>query len=291
MKSCELDVLAYNVWLRPGVFDGQWPRARHLADALTGHDVLVLSEVFRRSVTEFLLTKLAEHYPYQTRIVGDDPAHGPLQINGGVIIVSRYPIVSEDHQTFGDLSRGPDAWSAKGVAYACIDKLGQRYHVFGSHTQSDPEPLYRAAYSFVGRDAQIQYRRLRAAQFDRIKKMIESKRIPDCEPVIVAGDLNTDRLGCPDEFAEMLDRIDVSFPRVAEDATSTFTPTQNPLCGEGRDQWLDYVLWSRSHLAPERCLLEVVQPKAKDGWQRHPWGQRYEDLSDHYAVRCRMTFP
>ncbi len=291
-RENELTVLAYNVWLRPGYFlDGQAARAKLLPRELLRHDVLVLSETFAAS-SRLLFEALAPHYPYQSGVLGKPRlTDGPMRVgNGGVTILSRWPVVARDERHFHGCLRGPDAYADKGVLYACIRKLGRRYHLFGSHTQAPPESPFRVVYRWVRRDADAIYRDLRLQQFAMIGRFIKQVAPPADEPVVIAGDLNTDMLGAPDEYAQMLELLDAKLPEERWGRPATWEPGENPLCG-GRDEWLDYVLWSRSHLQPRAAELEVRAIRSPFHWRRLPGGRRYHDLSDHHAVWARLEYP
>lgn len=294
----QLDVLVYNVWLRPGYFlDGQAPRVSWLSRLLGGHDALILCETFHRRLGRRLASALAGEYPHRTRPLGGVSAPRPLGpgfklANSGVMILSRWPIEAQGARSFDGQLAGSDAYSCKGVHHARINKRGQPYHLFGTHCQADPEPLLQRAYQALGRDAAASFLRLRMENFSRIRAFVDELSIPPHEPVLIAGDLNTDRLGQPGQFDAMLERLGASCPDDLRGHDSTFDPRQNTLVQEPHPMWLDYVLWSRSHLQPGASALEVHRMRASEPWRRLPViGRRHRDLSDHYAVSGRFTFP
>lgn len=293
-----LRVLSYNIWLRPPPFlDGQGSRARALPQQLNGHDVVVLCEAFWRSLSLELFTALAGAYPHQSHPTppqdatdGSDPGEVRLW-GGGVAILSRWPIEARARRSFSGVIGHPDSHANKGVLYTRINKHGQRYHVFGAHTQSSPEGYVRAALRAVGQDAGARFLAYRDAQFDRMRAFIEEQAISPRDPVVIAGDLNTDRLHEPGAHEGMLRRLDaVEGPQV-EGPSATFDPTQNPLATGARPLWIDYVLWSRQHLQPEESRVRVLPLRLERGWRRHPLGRTHHDLSDHYAVAAELIFP
>lgn len=93
-------------------------------------------------------------------------------MDGGVLIVSKYPIVDAKQLIFKGCS-GWDCGAKKGVAYAKINKDGKFYHIFGTHTDAGQDEIQlpqmasmrRMTNEVVGKDKQ--------------------------EPVIYAGDFNT----------------------------------------------------------------------------------------------------
>lgn len=101
--------------------------------------MLALQEVFASGRDAFL-RELAKEYPYQTKMLDKE---GINVYDGGVIIVSRYPIVNEAQYVFPDCS-GTDCFANKGVNYAEIIKGGEAYHVFATHTASFDTDTARA---------------------------------------------------------------------------------------------------------------------------------------------------
>jgi sphingomyelin phosphodiesterase len=269
-----LNVLAYNIYMRPTFLfkNGQSIRARLLPPQLKGYDAIVFSEAFDDDARRDLLKALRADYPFATRILGRD---GIVSQDGGVIIVSRWPIVAEDERRFGGVCAGTDCGADKGVVYAKIDKQGRPYHVFGSHTQAWPTAEGQA---------------IRARQFGLIKAFIDSKKIPPDEPVLIAGDLNVDRVRYPAELDRMLRTLGAELPRIVGYG-ATNDPWTNTLAEQGRPaEYLDYVLWSKAHRRPADALNEARILRAAEEWKEYGWEFAMWDLSDHYPVRGRFRF-
>ena len=270
-----LNVLAYNIYMRPtSLFkNGQMIRARLLPSELRGYDAIIFSEAFDDEARSSLLRGLQAEYPYATRILGTD--RGTEQ-DGGVIIVSKYPIEAEDQRLFGSVCAGSDCLADKGVLYAKINKQGRRYHLFGSHTQAHPS----------SENASI-----RRQQFRIIKTFIDSKQIPVHEAVIIGGDLNVDKMRYLPEFQEMVRILNAEQPRETGHPYS-FDPQTNELAEQGKpSECLDYVLYSKAHLRPSQAFNEVRMLRSNEEWKEFVWEAALWDLSDHYAVFGRLEFP
>jgi sphingomyelin phosphodiesterase len=300
----QFSVLAYNIYMRPsGTFkNGQAIRARLLPEVLDGYDAIVFSEAFDDDVRADLLARLKSRYPYATKIVGQDGidkvavdlASAPTDVgglvggadrvvrqDGGVVIVSRWPIQEQDQETFGSRCSGTDCLSDKGVAYAKIVKGSRTYHLFGTHTQAWPTAQGRAR---------------RAEQFQQIKAFIDRKRISPKEPVLIAGDLNVDqRVSDPrspvaGEFADMLRILEAQAPEQIGPVPS-WDPHTNKLAEQGKPgEHLDYVLWSTRHRAPTASSNEVRLLRARNEWKEFGFETAYWDLSDHYPVHGLFAF-
>ena len=168
-----LDVLTFNTFLLPVLPDSQDIRAPLMADHLKGYDVVLLQEAYSNRHREMVLDGLADDYPYQSEVLGRDRW---LAQDGGVVILSKWPIEDQGERLFGPLCQSRDCWADKGVLYARINKLGRRFHVFATHLQS------RSAG-----------RAIRQQQMAIIRDFIDDLDLPEDEPVLIGGDLNTDR--------------------------------------------------------------------------------------------------
>ena len=257
------DVLSYNVALLPEPVSYTLPtvRAAKMAPHLAGFDALVLQEAFIDGARERLVRDLAEAYPYRGDLVGRDGAGGsPLMQDGGVIILSRWPIVRQATMTFGATCSGTDCLGDKGVAYAAIQKGERTYHLFGTHLQSS-----------FGRGVPD----VRKAQFELFAGFIAEQQIPVDEPVLLAGDFNVD--GYSPELAPMLETLDAWWPPVLGAVKTTWDPEGNRWA-EGRGVWLDYVLLANGYGAPAAAWNRALPVRDGD-----------LDLSDHYAVWGRVA--
>jgi endonuclease/exonuclease/phosphatase family metal-dependent hydrolase len=258
-----LDVLTFNTALLPELVAStrQADRVAVMASHLTGYDVLVLQELFVDAWRDRLLTELSSDYPHRTDIVGADGARGnPLRQDGGIVILSRWPILRQAQQAFGAVCSGTDCLADKGVAYAAVAKGEHVYHVFGTHAQSE--------YGF-------RVERVRAQQFSLMRAFVEEQAIPVDEPVLLAGDFNVD--AATPELGDMLAALDATRPVTIGSLRQTWDPQRN-LWARGPAQWIDYVLVAADHLVPAAS------------WNRALALREGElDLSDHFAVWGRVA--
>ena len=268
--ASKISVLSYNVW-GTKIYGSKKEDERFNAipDNVIGYDILTLSEtVDQKATTKILLPKLAKEYPYATKNYHNHFYDKIIRFVGtGLRIVSKYPIVSEDVHYF-DRCDGLQCFASKGVVYAKINKLGQVYHIFLSHTQSGT--------SFDAKNDRL-------AQIKEIKDFIDSKNIPDNEPVIVAGDLNIDKINMPDEYDAMQTSLNTQVPPMSGWKYS-YDPHHNHWA-EGDNEYLDYVLPINDHLVPLKSFNRVLSLRStsKDLWGL--W-----DLSDHYAVAATFEY-
>lgn len=112
--------MTYNIWALPVIASHIGDRYALIPEYVKGYDVLALQEVFASGREEFL-RELAKEYPYQTKMLDKD---GINIYDGGVTIVSRYPIVNQAQYVFPDCT-GTDCFADKGVNYAEVIKGGK----------------------------------------------------------------------------------------------------------------------------------------------------------------------
>jgi len=268
-----LNILAYNIYMRPFPMfvNGQLHRTAQLPAQLSGYDVIVFSEAFDDPLRKLLLTALKAEYPHVSRILGWDSG---AEQDGGVIIASRWPIADQAQLRFGSVCSGSDCLSDKGVLYVKIMKGHRPYHVFGSHMQAD-----NGADDIVTRRKQLKL----------MKSFIDSRKIPASEPVIIAGDLNVDKARSA-EYRAMLEILDADDPPT-RGMKYTYYPLINTLASSGGGEFLDYVLWSKKHLRPRSAQNEVRLLRARNEWKDLPTEKARWELSDHFPIYGRLTFP
>ena len=261
-----LDVLTYNVFLRAPdflFFDRQRERVGLIPNLAQGYDVLILQEAFSDAHRQSLLQGLHAAYPFHTHVLGKDRW---WKLNGGVIILSKWPIEAEAQHHFGELCAGADCWASKGVVYARINKQGRRYHIFGTHTQ-----------------AEIKHRAIREQQLRRIRAFIDGFGIPSTQPVLIGGDFNVDALSdaADGAYTTMQQHLNATDPgaRDARKPVPTFDGLNNALVSLRVQEHLDYVLYANTHLQPLSAFNEVLIFRVDEA-----------DLSDHYAVHGHFLF-
>ncbi|KAJ3083283.1 hypothetical protein HK100_009482, partial [Physocladia obscura] len=137
----QVRVLSYNIFLPPpGTASNSHKNSRlnqFATSILPSYDIICLQEIFSSGSAR--LAKLLAHakksgFDYHVA----SPAKGILNasIDGGLVIISRYPIVKTDKITFKRGVYG-DRFTAKGAIYAKIKVAPGKYlHVFNTHLQS-----------------------------------------------------------------------------------------------------------------------------------------------------------
>ncbi|WP_189389663.1 sphingomyelin phosphodiesterase [Streptomyces sp. SDr-06] len=152
-----LSVFAWNVDLGAAIVDSTQnekaaQRTPVVESIIRQHsaDVVILDELFNHASTDDISAKLADLYPYRTPVVGQTCSGGGWNgvsgncssswfvINGGTMILSKYPITAQYAHVFSNSTSGTWDYNAnKGAALAQIDKFGTKTWVVGTHLQAD----------------------------------------------------------------------------------------------------------------------------------------------------------
>lgn len=265
-----LTVATYNLWMIPSVSSDIDARAALMEHSLSGYDVLVLQEAFS-SARDPMFDALELEYPYQTDVVGGDSA---ALYDGGVVTLSRYPILETDALVFDHCS-GTDCYADKGIVYTKIDKNGQIYHIFNTHLASFNTSAAK---------------RLRRLQLGLLRTFMLTKQIPADEVVIYAGDFNIDKNSDFMEYLLMLATLEVDPPTYLGYREATFDPSINSYAsakysGGSQSEYLDYVLVSSEH---RRAFENTNTVKLKQRVSEETWGEWH--LSDHFSVEGQFVF-
>ncbi|MBU2895853.1 sphingomyelin phosphodiesterase [Vibrio hepatarius] len=259
-----LKIMTYNIWALPVMASHIDDRFDIIPDHVLGYDVLALQEVFASGRNEFL-RELAKEYPYQTEMLDKKGANIH---DGGVIIVSRFPIVEQAQYVFPDCA-GTDCFADKGVNYAEVIKGGKAYHVFASHTASSDTDKAR------------EYRQ---RQFKQIRALAKSLEIPSQETVVYSGDFNVNKLKFPIDYQLMMENLSVIEPDYSGYTESTFDPRVNDFSGKALSggehvEYLDYVMVSNEYAVKMHNNNRVDVPRTTD---ERLW--KHYNLSDHFPV-------
>lgn len=265
-----LKVLTYNIWALPLLATRINDRLDGLPEHLSGYDVLLLQEVFGGKRDEFL-ERLAQEYPYQTEVLN---APGINLFDGGVMIASRWPIVSQADYVFPGCA-GTDCFSERGVTYVQVIKQGKAYHLTGTHTASSDSDEARA---------------LRQEQFRQIRSLADAQNIPASEPLLMGGDFNVNKLRWAGDYADMLQNLGAEAPLSTGYTASTYDPRINQnisgsLAGGSSVEYLDYVVYARDHRQPLESRNDV---RVFRSLNEPLWG--VWDLSDHFPVLGDFSF-
>lgn len=261
-----LKVLTYNTFALPVVAGDIDARLNEMPAHLKGYDVIMLQEMFASSAPS-LMRALSGEYPYQTQIL-DKP--GVNIHNGGVAIVSRYPIAKTDYFVYPDCT-GSDCFADKGFVKAEIIKNGRAYHVLGTHTAS------------FDTDAA---RNIRQTQFQQMRAMVQQQQVPSFDAVIYGGDFNVNKLKFPDDYSAMQVNLNGTVPVSTGYTESTFDPRVNKYAAAyDTVEYLDYLVWSNDHRHPveSRNDVRVLRTTQDSLWEK--W-----DLSDHFPVLGEFKF-
>jgi endonuclease/exonuclease/phosphatase family metal-dependent hydrolase len=277
-----LDVVTYNIQMLTGLAaagchspclnDIRGPLIAQ-APELHDRDVLVFVEAFDDVERNRLINRLKSEYPFYTTVLdGPGPLPGGVHYtNGGVFIMSKWPIVKEDQHIYDichDIVGGTfDCWAPKGVKYARIRRTNRMWHVYATHTDAGDAPADAGTRAYQMKEMQF---------FISTTLPIQATH---GDILLMAGDFNIDRnKPGQQEYYNMLSTLHAVDPSPGEPG------------GTNRDgNWIDYVLygdWANLN-RPSTSANRVMHIFDYSG--QHYEYFAYPQLSDHHAVLGNFT--
>ncbi|KAI9991313.1 hypothetical protein PInf_018994 [Phytophthora infestans] len=209
------EVLQYNLFGRPYEVskDGQIERLQRVPESLhrisEAIDVVTFAEADIRTQRDAMLDQFRVFgFNYSTTILHDPDPFTSL-LNGGVMVVSKWPIIREAQHVYRNACHYSDCLAAKGVKYArllkTVDGASKIFNVFATHMQ--------------------------------MRRFIDAIDIPHHEvtrssdPLIFAGDFNVDNHTFGDEVAHLVELLGAHEPRQIGKQYFTSDPHTNVLVG------------------------------------------------------------
>jgi len=264
-----INVMSYNIQHMPLITDNFYERGVFLPPLFSPYqDVVIFEELFSDSSRNSYVNPamMNEGFSYFTTILNDTALPTiTSNTNGGVIIYSKWPIEFEAEYKYLNCSNNSsfDCLASKGIKYAKINKLGQSYHIFGTHMEAG------------GSTADVQ---IRLEQYGEMNNFISAQGIPVEEAVILGGDLNT---GPKDgfEYDAIRDSIMPIIPLHIGYYESTFSYADT-------GKIIDHVWGMADNLLPIEAYNSVFTFRSVDSimWDIY-------DFSDHRTVIGRFKYP
>jgi len=314
--GAKLSVMNYNTRQLPKfLLINDWDqdnRLKRLPDSLRRQefqaDILILDELMTQNAYD-KVQGLKDLYPYITPVVGKDCSGrdltsltGPcskILPRSGVMALSKIPIIETHGLIYRNAAAGTwDAKANKGAVYIKVSVNGLLVHVVGTHIQADEGKVDGGA--------------TRILQMEELRTWISHFSIPDDEPIILAGDINS-KLGTEEQRTIFDGHFVFSFK--ADDFDfGTFSASTNWLTRADayhsktsiyEERHLDYVATWANHLQPIRpAFMSILKLKAEEKWywnylegwwvlHEGPYHHDgyYKDVSDHYPVVATFEFP
>jgi hypothetical protein len=265
-----MNAMFYNIQMLPFGVSGL-PQAVNRASLFPAQispyqDVVMYCEVFDDGPRQNALVPAmqAAGFPYKTEVLNPNNSFLPIPWNGGVMFFSRWPIEFEDDYDFTLCGQAAqDCLASKGIKYARVNKLGKRYHLFGTHMEAG------------GQEDDILAKR---TQMGEIRDFIDAQNIPDGEPVIFGGDFNISPIHPENLYPAMLDSIGPYIPYHIGFYNSTFDGEFGKI--------IDNAWGDRSHLVALEATNDIITMRSLE-----PVLWELGEFSDHRCALGRFVYP
>ena len=306
-----LKILSYNIQLCPTFVITQDNNKRailiseYIGRNFSSLDIITFCEAFDAHSRNILLNGLIRYgFLYSSEVLDTDN----FFYNGGVIIVSKHPIINTNFHIFKN-SSGSDSLSNKGIVYSRILVELEYVNIFTTHLQ---------AWEMSSE--------VRNKQIVELTDFIKYYNFDIKDIVIVTGDFNCDFKNIKKHSRNMFE-----YPNIISKQKYTLDSSTNSLVGiDGSDlkydntlrignkyiddnenivhsmsvksEVLDYIFLLKNCRKPEKSCLSVVNVKTdnvyyfniwKISWLSSWYSDKYfytKDLSDHYPVLGEFEF-
>ncbi len=256
------------------------------------YDIVALAEAFKDDERD----KIAKAFPRMHRLDGPDGPWYDRRSDGGLLLLSRYPIkAKQKHEFVFPNGVGDDKWALKGIIHARVHIPGYRndYDIFVTHLQNDDEG---------GRDTKLH---VTLAQASMVQKFVE-RHTGKNNTAIIMGDFNLDGLKpniASERKRRMKNTIDLwescksRGTGITHDKLGDFEPKKphNPISNRNlatrtsKGERLDYFfLWSQNkNKRTCSCEVQVITQQFKSRYSKG----KLRDMSDHYGLVYRFGIP
>jgi len=322
-------VLTYNIFIRPPLIKNNKSdfKSQRLqlftSDELGKWDIIGFQEMFAAfSDRQNYLIKQAAKKGLLYHVKSRSPSViSKFLIDGGLLILSRYPIVASSEITYSECMQA-DALAAKGAIHALIQfQPGQFVHVFNTHLQAsynDPRSLTKFQKSQWVRTSQLQ----------ELAAFMHTTTKNDSYPIMLLGDFNVNGRKSPtdasdsEEYLNMIQIFGQYFDceDLLRDTMGYHPPTVGDIHEDGspreihltnvNDQKItkriDYIWWLRrkdaTQAKPEPVVIDnnavPVDPLAPVSVipgtcavaPLFVEGSPFTQLSDHYGVHVHLMY-
>ncbi|KAJ1871216.1 hypothetical protein H4R22_004055 [Coemansia sp. RSA 1290] len=220
LSTSKLRILTQNIFERPPLIKNNksdWKDARLdylIEHILPNYDVVCLQEMFEfASSRRSRLLAAAQKLGFEYYVVSQRRFIWNLAIDGGLAILSRYPIVASESLVY-QRGIGPDWLAKKGVLYAKIqaqlpDREPTHVHIFTTHTQASYGEVLITQPDVKRRLAQL-------FEFHKFLERILPQYRAAGEPVVLSGDFNVDS-----RDHELSEPKSIPYEREVEDGVQT----------------------------------------------------------------------
>mmetsp|Transcript_134377 Transcript_134377/g.258616 ORF Transcript_134377/g.258616 Transcript_134377/m.258616 type:complete len:225 (+) Transcript_134377:1-675(+) len=205
------------------------------------------------------------------------------QTGSGMAIFSKYEIKNWnfidwfDWTGEGDRLLDPEATADKGVMYAKIEKDGENYHIFDTHTQSN---------------SMREHHDTRLGQYRKIQQFAKSLKLNPTELILFGGDFNEDKYKHGNQqkyYKEMLEELHAVEPELKTNLKDSLSTDANPFLAnlwagtrtEHFVELLDYILVSTEGKQPRTSYCQILKPQ----WPKD-CSKAECMLSDHFPNTC-----
>jgi len=230
VKGDTIKIVSWNIQMLPKLYQPftklarkkQKTRAPKIIQYLNAadFDLVVLQEVFDKSIQRQLVNGLIVNYPYQQSPLKEGIT---WRISSGVMILSKYPLELKKHVIF-NTSEKSDKAAQKACTLVEIEIGNKKILVGGTHFDSKSEES-------------------RYMQYEMTKNEIISDFVNDSIPFYLVGDFNTAK--SHQDYTKMINAFNLNCFELNDERPYTFDEF-NTWNESGYHSWIDFIFYNNS---------------------------------------------
>ena len=287
-----LNLIQMNVFWRPWLLhilkeEYVQERSQLLVERLAEFDIVCLNEAFHfgsNTVREFVERMRGVGFEY---VVCADPPTFKYIIDNGAMILSKYPIVETASAIYKE-GCSWDQFGAKGPLFARVQISKDKHvNVFATHLQASYRVVTHVDFG------------VRSSQAMFLRDFIKQHTAGDNSPIFLLGDMNINAIGEEHEYKNLMNNLEIGGDwelidtlkekghpvTIAESLTADGTPYEEVLTQKSDWGWakaIDYVFIYKNRKSQGVAAFDAEIEKMAIT------GKPYKQLSDHFAVRCKV---
>jgi exonuclease III len=263
-----LRILSYNIKFLPRIIKSQHhhPIIRaHIIPSFIKEenpDIVVFQEAFDPKGDRILRKALKKNYPYMIGPVNKKPG---FKINGGVLIMSKYPIKQIATVQYSKCTDF-DCWARKGVLLVEVNDGQRIYQIAGTHMNGGGSL------------------ELKTTQYQEMGALVKQYAKPGV-PQFLVGDYNTSNFDKPfyNSMITQLDAEDGPITGLLQCTNDHLNNDMEPYFDIKERDIIDYILYRPNGLRPT-VMTRTIHSYCNN------WGKGHYDLSDHYALLMELKW-
>ena len=261
-----LKLLSWNIFMLPRIVPGRpdrKARANGIAERLLemDYDVVIFQEAFAPNIRRRIFKKIKHKFPNKIR-VGNRKIFSH-KFNSGVWVVGKIPIKKFDEISFSRCDGFDNCMTRKGAVMVEAKYKGHDIQIVGTHINAGGSE------------------ETRVHQLNEIYELLLKKHQRKGVPQFICGDMNISQCNS-NLYKRMTSTLRADDVCLGDNGFTSDGSCNSLKSNQKEKHKIDYILFRKNGHASLKNLTGKVKRFKKQ------WCEKYNDLSDHFAVEAQF---